>query len=136
MNRFLALAPLAILALTAACAGPVYRAPSNALGPYSASVSTGGLTFVAGRIGTERGDVDFAVETNSAIDALAAELQRAGLELDDCVSVTVYLTDMDRYAEFNAIYGPRFRNPPARACVAVRELPGGARVEIQAIAAR
>lgn len=116
------------------CAGPTYRAPSNALGPYSASVTYGGLVFVAGKIGSERGDVAFAVEAKSAVDALEAELARDGLTLDDCLSATVYLTDIGNYAEFNSIYGPRFTNPPARACVAVKALPGGARVEIQVIA--
>jgi len=122
--------------LIAACAGPVFRPPANALGPYSSSVEHGGLTFFAGKIGSQRGPgVSFADEASSALDALEAEMQGVGLGLSDCVSVTVYLTDMDRYAEFNEIYGPRFETPPARACVAVRALPGGARVEIQAIAA-
>ncbi len=128
---------IVLLALVAACSAPKYRAPSNALGPYSASVSYGGLVFVAGKIGSERGDdVPFAVEARSAIDAVEAELARDGLSLDDCLTATVYLTDIANYAEFNSIYGPRFETPPARACIAVRALPGEARVEIQVVAAR
>ena len=71
----------ALLSLQTSCAGPTYREPENALGPYSASVDYGGLTFVAGKIGSERGDVEFAVEAASAIDNVEAELRRAGLEV-------------------------------------------------------
>jgi len=131
----LTLVALAAAILTA-CAGPTYRAPSNALGPYSASVDYRALTFVAGKIGSERGDVEFAVEAASAIDNVESELRRAGLELSDCLSATVYLTDINDYAELNRVYAPRFVPPPARACIAVKALPAGARVEIQVIAAR
>lgn len=107
----------------------------GALGPYSAAVEAGNIVFVAGKIG-ERGGT-FAHEAETAIDAVEGELKRVGLGLGDVVSATVYLTDMDRYAEVNGIYGKRFPAPyPARACVAVKTLPGGARVEIQVIAAR
>jgi 2-iminobutanoate/2-iminopropanoate deaminase len=140
--------PLAIvcagLVLVSACAGPagggqqrrsVHLPAEGAIGPYSGSVLSGGLCFVAGKIGS-RGQ-SFAVEANTAIDAVAAELARSELTLADVVSATVYLTDMSLYAELNAIYAERFPAPyPARTCVAVRELPAGARVEIQVIARR
>jgi len=65
------------------------------------------------------------------------ELGKAGLGLADAVNVTVYLTDMGRYGEFNRIYASRFPKPfPARAVVAVRGLPAGAQVEIQVTALR
>ena len=128
------LAVFAAAVLIVGCAGPSYRAGTTGR-PYSAAVTYRGLTFVAGKIGSERGPgVSFEAEVNSAIDALAAELQKDGLTLNDCLTATVYLTDMARYEEFNAIYGPRFTTPPARACVAVKELPLGARVEIQVVA--
>ncbi|MCZ6596243.1 MAG: Rid family hydrolase, partial [Planctomycetota bacterium] len=100
------------------------------------AVLTAGLVFASGKIGSER-DGAFAAEAASAIDAVEAELARSGLGLADVVSVTVYLTDMERYGEFNAIYAARFAEPyPARTCVAVAALPAGARVEITAIASR
>lgn len=134
LNLVRSVAVLIVAVLIAGCAGPSYRAGTTGR-PYSAAVTYRGLTFVAGKIGSERGPgVSFEAEVNSALDALAAELANDGLTLDDCLTATVYLTDMARYQEFNAIYGPRFTTPPARACVAVKELPLGARVEIQVVA--
>jgi 2-iminobutanoate/2-iminopropanoate deaminase len=123
-------------ALALACSAPLeHRAATGALGPYSGAVAAGELVFVSGKIGA-RGD-SFAREAETAIDALAAELGGLGLGLADVVSVTVYLTDMGLYGELNQVYAARFPAPhPARACVAVAALPGGARVELQAIARR
>ncbi len=111
----------------------VYRPAVGALGPYSGSVVTGDLVFVSGKIGTRGGS--FTQEVDSAIDAVERELARSGAALSDVISVTVYLTNLDQYGEFNDIYAQRFDRPyPARACVEVSRLPGGARVEIQVIA--
>lgn len=105
------------------------------LGPYSGAVETGELVFVSGKIG-QRGE-SFAHEARTAIDAVEAELRGLDLELDDVVSATVYLTDIELYAELNEIYAQRFSAPyPARACVAVQALPGDARVELQVTARR
>ncbi|MFT5424028.1 MAG: 2-iminobutanoate/2-iminopropanoate deaminase [Phycisphaerales bacterium] len=107
----------------------------GALGPYSDSVAHGPLVFVSGKIGT-RGDT-FAIEAQSAIDAVERALAEHGLSLSDVVSVTVFLTDLDDYAQFNAVYSERFAAPyPARAVAGSSALPGAARVEIQVIAAR
>ncbi len=142
MRRFL-LPSVSILALAIGCAAPrsspgrknVHLPAEGALGPYSGSVLSGGLCFVSGKIGT-RGDT-LAVEVRTAIDAVEKELGRSGLGLADVVSATVYLTDMADYGELNALYAERFTAPhPARACIAVKELPAGARVEIQVIARR
>lgn len=113
----------------------VHRQAPGALGPYSGSVESDGLVFVSGKIGPTGGE--FAAEAEGAIDALEQELLGAGLALADVVSVTVYLTGMEHYAALNEVYARRFRRPyPARACVALAALPGGARVEIQAVARR
>jgi 2-iminobutanoate/2-iminopropanoate deaminase len=107
----------------------------GAIGPYSGAVLDERYCFVSGKIG-ERGG-SFEEEANTAIDALASELARAGLTLGDLMSVTVFLTDMELYGAFNQVYARRLPEPyPARACVAVRELPAGARVEIMAVARR
>ncbi len=123
--------------LAGACAtGVEHKRAEGAIGPYSGAVLTHGFVFASGKIGSER-EGAFAAEASSAIDAVEAELARSDLGLADVVSVTVYLTDMTRYAEFNAIYAERFPDPyPARTCVAVAALPAGARVEITAIAIR
>ena len=124
--------------LAAACAsgrGVRHLPAQGALGPYSASVEAHGLLFVSGKIGARGGA--FAAEADSAIDAVEAELARAGLALRDVVSATVYLTDIALYAELNQAWQRRFAEPfPARACVAVAALPGGARVEVAVVAAR
>ncbi|MFT4537911.1 MAG: 2-iminobutanoate/2-iminopropanoate deaminase [Planctomycetota bacterium] len=105
----------------------------GAIGPYSGSVALNGICFAAGKIGV-RGE-GFEREVETAIDAVEAELARSGMDLSDVISATVYLTDMQRYAEFNEIYARRLPAPyPARTCVAVRELPAGAAVEIQVVA--
>ena len=129
--------PVLLSLLCGACASGnrVHVEAQNALGPYSASVETRGLVFVSGKGGSTGGS--FSDETESAIQALEAELARAHLTLASVVSVTVFLTDMGLYGEFNQVYARLFPKPyPARACVAVAALPANFRVEIQAIAAR
>ena len=115
--------------------GTTYIAAENALGPYSASVRSGDFCFVSGKIGQRGGT--FELEAETSIDAVESELERNGLSLADVVLSTVYLTDIAYYGEFNAVYARRFSEPyPARACIAVRALPGEARVEIQVTARR
>lgn len=124
-----------LLAGVVACAAPApeYRRADGTLGPYSGSVRHGHTVYLSGKIGPRGGS--FAEEAQGALDAVEAELREVGLTLADLVTVTVYLTDMSHYSEFNAIYGARVPEPwPARACVAVAALPGGARVEIQGTA--
>jgi len=80
-----------------------------------------------------RGDV--RDQTRQAMENLKRVLEAAGASLKDLVKVTIYLVDMNEFAAVNEVYGNYFDlEPPARACVAVRELPKGARVEIEAIA--
>lgn len=132
-HRLLLLAPLC---LALACAAPTrHQTAEGALGPYSDAVVAGELVFVSGKVGPA--DADFAGQAHGALDAIEDSLGRAGLDLSDVVSVTVYLTDMGRYGEFNAIYAERLPAPyPARACVAVAALPGERLVEVQAVARR
>jgi len=125
---------LLILAACATSQPQEHKADEDALGPYSGSVSAGGFVFCSGKIGT-RGR-SFELEFETALDAVETELQKSGLDLGDVVNVTVYLTDMERFEELNRIYARRFPEPyPACTTVGVARLPGGARVEIHAIAA-
>lgn len=115
--------------------GVQYVPAANALGPYSSAVVVGDLALLSGKIG-ERGQ-SFAHEVETCLDAVEETLRQMGLSFSDCVEARVYLTDMGRYAEFNEIYGRRLSAPyPARTCVAVAGLPGGARVEVQVAARR
>jgi 2-iminobutanoate/2-iminopropanoate deaminase len=125
------------LLLATGCAGTRQKAleAEGALGPYSAAVLVEDLCFVSGKIGEQGGT--FAQEVETAIDAVERELARVDLDLGDVVAATVYLTDMQNYSELNEVYARRFTRPyPARACVAVKELPRGARVEIMVTAVR
>lgn len=130
------IAALALASCTSLDPDIVHHRAEGALGPYSAAVETGSLLFVSGKIG-ERGQ-SFAHEATTAMDAVRAELERHGARFADVVTATVFLTDMERYAEFNEIYATYFTAPryPARACVAVAALPAGARVEVQVVAKR
>ena len=143
MLRTCALIASIAFLLAPGCATPAHSEPRStvhlpaegALGPYSGSVRSGGLCFVSGTIG-KPGD-SFASEARAAIDAVEKELARSELTLGDVLTATVFLTDMTNYGELNAIYAERFPQPyPARTCIAVKELPAGAHVEIQVIARR
>jgi len=126
--------PIAVLAAASlACHAVEHHAAEGALGPYSGSVRAGDTVWVAGKVGQPGGS--FARELASAIDRVEQELGRSGLTLADVVSATVYVTDVSRYDEVNALYADRFPEPyPARTFVGVDALPGGRRVEITVVA--
>lgn len=118
------------------CAAPLRHLDApGAIGPYSAAVEVHGMVYVAGQVGRERDSL--ANEIDSAIDGVARHLQRLGLGLQHVVSTNVYLVDIADFAAMNEVYARRFPKPwPARTTVAVQALPGGARFEIQCVAAR
>lgn len=127
---------LLLAAAATGCAAPrtEHLPAASAIGPYSAAVSSGDLVFLSGKIGKRGGT--FPEEVKTAIDAVEADLVALGLGLGDVLSVNVFVTDMALYAELNTAYGERFPKPyPARTTVGVAALPGGARVEVQAVAA-
>jgi 2-iminobutanoate/2-iminopropanoate deaminase len=116
----------------------------KAIGPYSQAIRAGQLLFLSGQIPLDPAsgqlvDGDIAVQTRRVMDNLAAVLKGAGLSLDDVVRTTIFLADMNDFAKVNEVYGTYFSSPgkpaPARATVQVAQLPRGARVEIDAVAA-
>ena len=111
---------------------------STAFGPYTPVVRAGDHVFVSGQVGASEGTIvegGVAGQTTQAIANLAARLAEEGASLTDVVKTTCFLVDMDAYATFNSAYMEAFgAHRPARSCVAVRELPVGAAVEIEAIA--
>ncbi len=116
-------------------------APS-AIGPYSQGIGVGELVFCAGQIGldpTTGNLVDGGVEAQAerALRNLSAVLDAAGCSFADVVKTTVFLADIADFPAVNAVY-ERFvaDPPPARSMVAVAALPRGARVEVEAIAAK
>lgn len=112
-----------------------------AIGPYSQGVGFGDLVFVSGQIPVdpETGAVaGAAIETQAEQSCrnVAAVLAAAGSDLEHVLKTTCFLADMADFAAFNAVYAKYFTNNPARACVAVRELPKGVLCEVEAIACK
>ena len=114
----------------------------KAIGPYSQGIALGDWVFVSGQIPLDPGTGElvpggFADQAARALENLDAIVRAAGSERRKVAKVTVYLTDVGRFAEFNEIYAAYFGDHrPARAVVGVAALPRGAQVEIEALAAR
>ena len=115
-------------------------AAPGALGPYSQAIVAGGLVYCAGQIPLDpatgaivSGGV--AQQTEQVLKNLSEVLSAAGTSLDNVVKTTVFLADMEDFAEMNEVYGRFFTdNKPARATVQAARLPRDARVEIDCIA--
>jgi 2-iminobutanoate/2-iminopropanoate deaminase len=111
---------------------------STPVGPYSPFVRAGDLVFTAGQVGILDGAIvegGLEPQLRQVFINLRSVLDSAGTSITDVVKTTVFLVDMDDYAEMNRIYMEEFANHrPARSAVAVAQLPLGARVEIEAIA--
>ena len=116
-------------------------AAPKAIGPYSPAVKAGPFLFVSGQIPLDpaTGNLvagDITVETRQVMENIGALLKAAGLDFSAVVRSTVFLVDLNDFAAMNAVYGSYVQEPfPARATVQVAQLPRGARVEIDVIAA-
>lgn len=114
------------------------KAPA-AIGPYSQAVRVGGTVYLSGQIpldpvSQEIVGQDFAAQARRVFDNLAAVAEAAGGSIDDVAKLTVYLTDLGRFAEVNEIMVGYFREPyPARAAIGVVALPRNVQIEIDAI---
>jgi len=110
------------------------------IGPYSAGVRVGDLVFTAGQIGLDplTGEVvpgGIQAETRQVIRNLQGVLEATGSSLQEIVKTTVFLRDMNDFAQMNTIYAEFFsQDYPARSTVQVSALPKGVAVEIEAIA--
>ncbi len=117
------------------------QAPA-AIGPYSQGIRAGDWVFCSGQLGLDPTTGQLAAETvegqtRRALQNLAAVLAAAGTDLAHVVKTTVFLTDMEHFKAMNAVYAEFFgETPPARSTVAVKALPLGALVEIEAVAVR
>jgi 2-iminobutanoate/2-iminopropanoate deaminase len=110
-------------------------------GPYSAAVSAGHLVFVSAQLPLdERGAMvggSAAGQARRALEALGRQLRATGLSPDTVVAVTVYLVDATDVAAVDDAFAAFFREPrPARTVAGVAWLPGGARLQIEAVAVR
>jgi reactive intermediate/imine deaminase len=110
-----------------------------AIGPYSQAVKVGNTVYTSGQIGLDpvRGELvgpDFEAQVRQAFANLAAVAQASGGSLADAVKLTLFLTDLGKFAQANAIMAEVVPQPfPARSTVGVASLPKGAQFEVEAI---
>jgi len=108
--------------------------------PYSQGIKTDNLLFISGQIPIDMKTGQFpdsiAEQTRCCLQHLDAIAKAAGTKLENAVKLTVFLTDMNDFAEMNAMYESFFSGVlPARSTVVVRALPKDAPIEIEAICA-
>jgi len=106
------------------------------IGPYSQAVSAGGFVFLSGQIALnpttgELVTADIKTETKQVMDNIQAILKEAGLDFNNVVKTSIFLMDMQNFAQVNEVYGTYFTgNFPARETVQVAGLLKGVNVEI------
>ena len=127
------------------------KAPA-AIGPYSQAIKVGNLIYTSGQIPIDPATGNFveggikeqtrqaltnvqAEQTRQALTNVQAILKEAELTMANVVKTTVFMADMNDFADMNAVYAEFFSEPyPARSAVAVKTLPKGALVEIEVVA--
>ena len=117
-----------------------HQAPA-AIGPYSQAIRVGNLLYTSGQIPINPATGNFVdgsikEQTRQSLTNIKAILEEAGLTMAHVVKTTVFMADMNDFADMNAVYAEFFTEPyPARSAVAVKTLPKGALVEIEVVAA-
>ena len=113
-----------------------------AIGPYSQGIDGGAVVITSGQLPLDPATGAFAEggiagQTRQSLLNIQAILAEAGLSMDNIIKTTVFLKDMNDFAEMNSAYAAVFeKDPPARSAVEVARLPKDAAVEIEAIAIR
>ncbi|MDR1490703.1 MAG: RidA family protein [Desulfovibrio sp.] len=110
-----------------------------AVGPYSHALAAGGLLFTSGQIPLDAQSKTMPdgirEQAEKALENLGHVLRAGGSDFSRVLKTTVYLADMKDFAVVNEVYASFFSRPyPARSCFAVKDLPLGAKVEIEAVA--
>lgn len=113
----------------------------EAIGPYSQAILTGNLLFISGCCpfsptgGSVQG-LTIEEQTQQAMSNLQAIVEGAGLNMNDVVKTTCFISDLNHFQSFNAIYSTYFSSGtfPARSCVEVARLPKDVLIEVEAIA--
>ncbi|SRR5581483_691643 len=138
----------ALITLLALLAAPVLAQQKRAITvgepkglPFSDGIVAGNTLYIAGTEGTDENNKlkagGIGPETQAALDNIQKVLKKAGFELQDIVSVTVFLADIKDFPEMNKVYKSVMPDPkPARATVQVAGLVNDARIEISAIAVK
>jgi len=117
------------------------KAPAP-IGPYSQAVQTGNMLFISGQISIDP-DTNQLIsgsikdEAKKVMENLGSLLLKAGFSFENVVKTTIFLSDMNHFAEVNEVYGSYFKSEyPARETVAVLGLPKNVNVEISLIAVK
>ncbi len=111
----------------------------QAIGPYSQAYLCANTLYTSGQIAINPENNEFIggnieQQTKRVIENLAAILKEAGFDFEHVVKTTCFLKNMEDFNIFNDIYEKYFTSKPARSCIAAKELPKGALVEIEIIA--
>ena len=115
------------------------KAPA-AIGPYSQAIKVGNLVYTSGQIPIDPTTGVFVgggikEQTRQSLTNIKAILAEVGLSMSNVVKTTVFMADMNDFADMNAIYAEFFSEPyPARSAIAIKTLPKGALVEIEVVA--
>ena len=118
------------------------QAAPAAIGPYSQAIEVGNLVYTSGQLPIDPATGSFPEggiqeQTRQSLTNVRAILNEAGLDMGNVVKTTVFLADMNDFADMNSVYAEFFAEPyPARSAVAVKTLPKGALVEIEVVAAK
>lgn len=113
-----------------------------AIGPYSQAIEANGIIFVSGQLPIDPATGAFApgdvkAQAKQSLTNIQKILEKAGLTMDNVVKTSVFLADIADFAAMNEVYATFFKAPyPGRSAMAVKDLPKGARVEIECIAVR
>ncbi|MBQ4123845.1 RidA family protein [bacterium] len=116
------------------------KAP-KAIGPYSQAYLCGNTLYCSGQIAINPITNEFIggsieEQTNLVLNNIKGLLEAAGFSYSDVVKTTCFLADMNDFAVFNELYKQAFISNPARSCVAAKDLPKKALVEIEVIAVK
>ncbi len=110
-----------------------------AIGPYSQAIKVNNMLYTSGQIpldpvSQQMVGSDITEQTEQVMKNLCAVLNAAGTNFDNVIKTTCFLINIDDFAAFNSVYGKYITSAPARSCVAVKDLPKGALVEVEIIA--
>ena len=112
------------------------------IGPYNQAIETGNMLFISGQVcidpvTNQLKNKDLQEETHQVMHNLKAILEKAGMDFENVVKTTIFITDMNRFSEMNEVYAKYFSdNFPARETVQVSALPKFVNVEISMIAVK
>ena len=114
------------------------KAP-KAIGPYSQAIMVNNVIYTSGQLpmNPETGNIEakgIKEQAEQALKNLQAVLEAAGASFDNVVKTTCFLADISDFAAFNEVYAEYIKSAPARSCFAVKDLPKGALIEIEAVA--